>query len=78
MKFYGPKKIIELEKEKLYGDLVGLGCTEYKAGIILSEIYSLKGEFLFKPMRTGVAVLLRKKNKLNKEEFESYLESLVG
>lgn len=78
MKFYGPKKIIELERKRLYRDLRNIGFNRYRSKWILSEIYSLKGEFLFKPLRTGMTVWLMKKDLLSKEGFESYLEKLVG
>jgi hypothetical protein len=78
MKFYSPKKIMEMEKKKIYDDLLDLGYSKYKAGMILSEIYSLRGEFLFKPLRLGINILCRKKDWLSKEEFEIGLENLVG
>ncbi len=78
MKIYFLCEIIRKEKRNLYRNLRGLDCSEYKSRKILLETYSLKGELSLKPARLGAMIYLKKKDWLNKEEFETGLESLVG
>ncbi|HKL23449.1 MAG TPA: hypothetical protein VJ895_01735 [Candidatus Nanoarchaeia archaeon] len=78
MKFYSPCKIIRNEKKQIYKDLRSFDFSEYESRKILLDIYSLKGEFLFKPARLGMMIWLRKKDWVGKEGFESCLENLVG
>jgi hypothetical protein len=78
MKFYPPFKIIENEKKEVYRVLRSFNISEYQSRKTLLEIYSLKGELTLKPSRLGIMIWLREKNWMEKEEFESCLEKLVG
>ena len=78
MKIYSPCEMIRKEKQAVYNNLKNLNCSGFEIKKTLSQVYSLKGELLFRPLRLGVMIYLRKKNWLNKEEFETGLECLVG
>jgi hypothetical protein len=78
MKIYSTYELMKNEKREVYRNLRKIGFSEYESRKTLLEVYSLKGELLFKPLRLGMMIWLKRKNWLEKQEFENCLERLVS
>ena len=78
MKIYSLKELIGGEKEEVHNYLIKYGCSEYKAGMLMLDIYSFVGELTFRPMRLNSIMRQRKKGKLDDKEFRKSLDNLIG
>ncbi|NCN86253.1 hypothetical protein GW932_00300 [archaeon] len=77
MNFYTPCEIYKKEKEMLYFKLRNLSVSKYTSKRILSNIYSLKGELKFQPLRIGLLIYKMENNKITEEKFKKNLSSFL-